>query len=63
MRICNNTNIETLGLIMPHKTIHFSILDTVDNTYEYGGDISAYNPTKYRGVSCLKTIFTLPKTS
>lgn len=55
MRIYHYTNIETLALILHHKTIRFSRLDTVDDPDEYGLVMDSHNPAKYTYVSCWTT--------
>ena len=55
MRIYHYTTIETLALILHHKTIRFARLDTVDDPDEYGFEMDALNPAKYTYVSCWTT--------
>ena len=52
MKLYQYTTIEALSLILKHKTIRFSRLDTVDDPDEYQYEKDGINPSKYVFVSC-----------
>lgn len=52
MELFHYTNIETLALILKHKTIRFSRLDRVDDPDEYSLKEDGITPAHYCFVSC-----------
>lgn len=52
MKLYHYTSIETLALILKHKTIRFSCLDRVDDPDEYAFSGDGVTPAHYCFVSC-----------
>lgn len=52
MKLYHYTSIETLALILKHKTIRFSRLDRVDDPDEYSFKEDGITPAHYCYVSC-----------
>ena len=52
MKLYHYTSIETLALILKHKTIRFSRLDRVDDPDEYAFSGDGVTPAHYCFVSC-----------